>query len=147
MRRYNWLSAGSLGWPFPMLKYKYIFRMKYTEAILSNSTLKLLRFEILWSKCWLQFKEINLLSSIRIFGTPSFPTIFLSSSQEVLKIEPTGYAGEVWGTDVRGTNVPHSRLPTPITAQDRQTDFVSDAICSKLCLHPRLHTFRSLPII
>jgi len=34
------------GWPFPMLKYKYIFQIKYTEAILSNSTRKLLWFEI-----------------------------------------------------------------------------------------------------
>jgi len=23
-----------LGWPFPTLKYNYIFQMKYTEAIL-----------------------------------------------------------------------------------------------------------------
>jgi len=45
--RYNWHSAGSLGWPFPMLvKYKYIFQIKYTKAILSNDTRKLLRFEI-----------------------------------------------------------------------------------------------------
>jgi len=29
-----------------MLKYKYIFQIKYTEAILSNSTRKLLWFEI-----------------------------------------------------------------------------------------------------
>jgi len=29
---------------FPMLKYKYIFQIKYTKAILSNSTL--FRFEI-----------------------------------------------------------------------------------------------------
>jgi len=43
--RYNWHSAGSLRWPFPMLKYKNIFRIKYMEAILSNSTRKLLRFE------------------------------------------------------------------------------------------------------
>jgi len=41
-----WHSAGSLGWPFPMLKYQYIFQVKYTEAILSNSTRKLLWFEI-----------------------------------------------------------------------------------------------------
>ena len=34
------------GVPFPMMKYKYIFQIKYTEAILSNSTRKLLRFEI-----------------------------------------------------------------------------------------------------
>jgi len=44
--RYNWHSAGSLRWPFPMLKYKYIFQMKYMEAILSNSIPKLLWFEI-----------------------------------------------------------------------------------------------------
>ena len=46
MCRYNWHSGGSLGWPFPMLKYKYIFQIKYTDAVLSNSTQKLLRFEI-----------------------------------------------------------------------------------------------------
>jgi len=44
--RYNWHSAGSLGWPFPVVKYKYIFQIKYTESILSSSTRKLLRFEI-----------------------------------------------------------------------------------------------------
>jgi len=47
MYRYNWHNAGSLGWPFSMLKYKYIFQIKYTEAILSNSTGKLLWFEII----------------------------------------------------------------------------------------------------
>ena len=35
-----------MGWPFPMLKYKYIFQIKYTEAILSNSTRKLLWCEV-----------------------------------------------------------------------------------------------------
>jgi len=45
--RYNWHNAGSQGWPIPMLKYQYIiFEIKYTEAIISNSTQKLLRFEI-----------------------------------------------------------------------------------------------------
>ena len=43
--RYNWHSAGFLVWPFPMLKYKYISQIKYTEAILSNSTRKPLWFE------------------------------------------------------------------------------------------------------
>ena len=47
MCRYSWHSAGSLGWPFPTLKYKYILEIKYTEPILSNSTRKLLWFEIL----------------------------------------------------------------------------------------------------
>ena len=44
--RHNRHSDGSLGWPFPARKYKYIFQIKYTEAILSNSTRKLLSFEI-----------------------------------------------------------------------------------------------------
>jgi len=44
--RYIWHSAGSLGWPFPMLKYKYISQIRYTEAILSTNTRKLLWFEI-----------------------------------------------------------------------------------------------------
>ena len=33
-------------WPFTMLKYNYIFQIKYTKAILSNSTRKLLWFAI-----------------------------------------------------------------------------------------------------
>jgi len=37
-------------------KYKYIFQIKYTEALLSNSTRKLLRFEI--TKVLLQFKKL-----------------------------------------------------------------------------------------
>jgi len=36
----------STGWPFPMLKCKCIFEIKYTESIVSNNTRKLLRFEI-----------------------------------------------------------------------------------------------------
>ena len=46
-------------WPFPMLKYKHIFQIKYTEAILSNSTRKLLWFEI--AKMLIAVKKINLL--------------------------------------------------------------------------------------
>ena len=44
--RYNWHSAGYLVCAFPMLKYRYNFQIKYTESILSNSTRKLLWFEI-----------------------------------------------------------------------------------------------------
>jgi len=38
----------SIGWPFPMLKFEleFIFQIKHTESILSNSTRKLLLFEI-----------------------------------------------------------------------------------------------------
>ena len=56
--RYNWHSVGSLGWPFPMLKYKYIFQIKYTEAVLSNSTRKVLWFEI--TKLMTRFKKLLL---------------------------------------------------------------------------------------
>ena len=45
--RYSWHSAGYLSCPFPMLEYKYICPLKYTETILSNSSRKLLRFEML----------------------------------------------------------------------------------------------------
>jgi len=38
--------ADTIGLPFPMLKYKYIFQIKYTKVILSNSTSKQLWFEI-----------------------------------------------------------------------------------------------------
>jgi len=42
-----WHSAGSTpGVAVFNAKYKYIFRIKYTEAILSNSTRRLLWFEI-----------------------------------------------------------------------------------------------------
>jgi len=57
--RYYWHSAGSLGRPFPLLKYKYIFQVKSTEAILSNSTRKQLWFDI--TKMLTAFKKINLL--------------------------------------------------------------------------------------
>jgi len=36
--RYNWHSGGSPGWSFSVLKHKHkhVFRIKYTEAVLSN---------------------------------------------------------------------------------------------------------------
>ena len=72
MCRYNWHSACSLDWAFPMIKYKYIFfQIKYTEAILSNSTRKLLRFEI--SKMLIAvLKDKFIVSFTIIFGTLSF---------------------------------------------------------------------------
>jgi len=41
-----WHNPGSMRWPFPLLKYKKKIQIKYTEAILSNNTRKLLWFEI-----------------------------------------------------------------------------------------------------
>jgi len=70
--RYNWHSATFLGWPFPMLKYRYIFQIKYTEAILSNSTRKLLWFEITKMLIAVLRNKFIVLFII-IFGTLSFP--------------------------------------------------------------------------
>jgi len=55
-----------------MIKYKYIFfQIKYTESILSNSTRKLLRFEI--SKMLIAvLKDKFIVSFTIIFGTLSF---------------------------------------------------------------------------
>jgi len=53
------LNPAVLGWPFSMLKYKCIFQIKYTEAVLSNSTRKLLWFDI--TKTLAAFKKIDLL--------------------------------------------------------------------------------------
>jgi len=71
VRRYNWHSAGSLGWPLPVLKYQYIFQIKYTETILSNRTRELLWFENI--KMLIAVYEKNMVSFIIIFGTLSFP--------------------------------------------------------------------------
>jgi len=70
--RYNWHSADFLGWPFSMLKCNYIFKIKYTEAILSNSTRKLLWFEI--TNMLIAVKKIKfIVLFIIIFGTLSSP--------------------------------------------------------------------------
>jgi len=52
-----------------MLKYKYIFQIKYTEAILSNSTRKLLWFEIKITKILTGLKNKFIVSFIIVFGT------------------------------------------------------------------------------
>jgi len=73
--RYYWHSAGSLSWPFRMLKYKYTFQIKYTDAILSNSTPELLWFEITKMLiAVLKHKFIMLFKKI-IFGSLSFPIV------------------------------------------------------------------------
>jgi len=55
-----------IGWPFPMRNYKYISQIKYTEAILSNSTRKLLWFEI--SKMLIAILKMNLLCYLLQFS-------------------------------------------------------------------------------
>jgi len=68
--RYIWHSVGSLGWQFSVLKYKYIFQVKYTEVILSISTRNLLWFEI--TKIPIAVSEKKIIVFIIIFGTLSF---------------------------------------------------------------------------
>jgi len=54
-----------------MLKHKYIFQIKYSEAILSNSARKLLRFRI--TKMLIAVLKNKLIASfVIIFGTLSF---------------------------------------------------------------------------
>ena len=65
MCRYIWHSAGSLGWPIPMLKYKN--NTFFTEAISSNSTRKLLSFEIIRMPI-AGLKKINLLCHLLYFS-------------------------------------------------------------------------------
>ena len=55
-----------------MLKYKYIFQIKHTEAILSNSTRKQLRFAI--TKMLIAVLKIKFIMLFNIiFGTLPFP--------------------------------------------------------------------------
>jgi len=60
------------GLAFPVLKYKYVFQLKYTEAILSNSTRKPLWFEIT-NMLVAVFKNKFIVLFVIIFGTLSFP--------------------------------------------------------------------------
>jgi len=69
--RCNWHSAGSLGWPFPMLKCKYICQIKNTLQFLSHITLKLLWFEIGKMLITVEKNKFIVLL-ITIFGTCSF---------------------------------------------------------------------------
>ena len=50
----NMRSASFQGWPFPMLKYKSIFQIKYTVATLSNSTWKMGGTVAEWLACCTQ---------------------------------------------------------------------------------------------
>jgi len=74
--RYSWHSAGSLGWPFPAMKYKYIFfkyntRKQFYRTALGNC------YGLKLAKCWLQFfnNKFIVLFTI-IFATLAFPIVF-----------------------------------------------------------------------
>jgi len=92
VRRHNWHSAVSLGWPFPMLKCKYIFHIKYMEEIFSNSTWILLWFEI--SIMLIEvLKNKSIVLFIIIFGILSFSMI-----QQSTDIHTHPFNGPLSGT-------------------------------------------------
>jgi len=71
------------GWPLPILKHKYIFQTKYTKAVLSNNTLKLLSFEI--SKMLIAVLENKfIVLFIIIFRTLLFPILCSFYPRDVL---------------------------------------------------------------
>ena len=65
--RYSWHSAGSPGWPFPVLKYRYIFRWiirnQFYQTALGSC---MLWFEI--SKMLTAVKKINLSCYLLLFS-------------------------------------------------------------------------------
>ena len=65
-----------------MQKYKYSFQIKCKEAILSNISQKLLRFEI--TKMHIAVKNNFIASFIIIFGTLSFPIEMTVTSSRVV---------------------------------------------------------------
>ena len=68
-------SAGSLGCPHPVLKCKYIFQIKYTDAILSTySTRKLLWFEI--TKMLIALDFLTLLRHLLRLFSAHFRSLF-----------------------------------------------------------------------
>jgi len=112
--RYNWHNAGSQGWPIPMLKYQYIiFEIKYTEAIISNSTQKLLRFEIEYvlAKCRLQFKTNKfIVLFVIIIGTLSFPIAVYFRA-------PRAHSQKLWWGALQCFSPMPLRIPvTPLSA-------------------------------
>jgi len=67
-----WFPACS--WQFPVLLYKCIFRIKYTDAILSNGTRKLLCFEI--SKMMIAVFKNEIIALLIIIFTARFRLLF-----------------------------------------------------------------------
>ena len=70
----QWHSAGSLGWPFPILKYEYFFSNKICGSNFVKHHSETVMF---WNyqnvDCSLRKKFFVSLSLIIIFGTLSFP--------------------------------------------------------------------------
>ena len=65
----NQHSANCIG--TRMLKYKYVFQIKYTKAIYQKALGNCYGLKL--PKCWLQFENKFIVLFIIIFGTLSFP--------------------------------------------------------------------------
>ena len=64
-------SPGSLGWPFPMLEYNYIFSKYYIRKQFCQTALENC-YGLKLRKYWLQFKNKFIASFIKSFGTFSW---------------------------------------------------------------------------
>ena len=87
-----------------MLKYKYIFQIKYTQAISSNSTRKLLWFEITEMVIAVKNKFVVLFSIF--FGTLSFPVLTRQRGNSALQTAPTALLARPTGL----VSAPSSRM-------------------------------------
>ena len=79
MCRYNWHSAGSLGWLFPMLKYKIVFSNKiYGSNFSKQHSETVIRFDY-WQNADCSSKNKFIVSFLIILGTLSFPVVPVAS--------------------------------------------------------------------
>jgi len=70
--RYNWHNASTMGWPFPMLKYKYIFSNKiYGSNFIKHHSETVMVWNYQTADC--SFKDKYIVSIIIILGTLTFP--------------------------------------------------------------------------
>jgi len=106
--RYNWHSVGSLCWPFPMLKYKYLFQIKYMAAILMNQLGNCHGLKL--PKCWLQLKNQFIVLFIVIFVPCWSTTVKCAIMAQTIKM-PFG----VW-TRVGHRNQVLDEGPDPLPA-------------------------------
>jgi len=120
-----------MGWPFSVLKCKYVSQIKYTETILSNSTGKLLWFEI--TKMLIAFKKNKfIVLFIIISGTLSFS---ISSKFRDLS---TLYSSDISVAEARVVCTRCDRC------SGRSTQPVAPMIAATiaLCKHPVKHTLK-----
>ena len=131
MCRYNLHSAGSLGWPFPVLKYEYIFQIKYTKQLYQTALGNCYGLKL--AKCLLQHCVTNynfrytcdLYTSCGEGGGGSLGGANIRSTRrgaeiglktEEGKLWQRGVVAQLWGV---GLAIRRSRVRSPATARLR----------------------------